>query len=328
MTRLAYVVSPPRVVRRREDYGFFGPGSPTWAVWSHPSLLIAGWRAAIVQMLHPPTAAGVAQHSAYRGDFHGRLGRTARYFATVALGDGRSAIEAAERLRRLHARVTGIEPLSGRPYRATDPENQLWVHLTGWHSALYAYETYGPGHLLGGDETRYWKECAIASELQDLDPADVPDGRAAVRDYFASMRPRLAISEPARAIVESLLRPPVPWQLAPFAPLFPVLATATVATVPRHMRQLGGFDHPALLDAAARPLARVTLGALTVPVLERVTAALAPEAYAIGREALAGRAPLRDTVVSPAEARERLAASTGTRPPRTSIGPCTSARDR
>ena len=309
MTRLAYVVSPPRVNRRREDHGFFGPGSPTWAVWSHPSLVIAGWRAAVVQIFHPPTAAGVAQHSAYRGDFHGRLGRTARYFATVALGDGRSAVEAAERLRRVHERVTGIEPLTGRPYRANDPENQLWVHVTGWHSALYAYERFGGGSLRAEDEARYWKECGIASELQELDPRDVPDGRAAVRDYFASMRLHLAISEPARAIIESLLRPPVPRHLAPLAPLFPVLAAATVATIPRHMRQLGAFDQPTLLDAAARPLARVTMGALTVPVLDRVTAALAPEAYAIGREALAGRAPLRDTVVSPAEARERLAAA-------------------
>jgi uncharacterized protein (DUF2236 family) len=310
VNRLAYVVKPPRAARRREDHGFFGPGSPTWAVWSHPSLLIAGRRAAIVQMFHPPTAAGVAQHSSYRGDFHGRLRRTAQYFATVALGDGRSAVEAAERLRRVHARVTGIEPLTGRPYRANEPANQLWVHVTGWHSALYAYETYGSGPLSARDEARYWKECRIASELQDLDPADVPASRAAVRDYFASMRPRLAVSEPARAIIHSLLHPPVPWQLAPFAPLLDVLAAATVATIPRHMRELGGLDQPELLDVAARSLARVTVGALTAPLLERLTAALASEAYVIGREALGGPAPLRDAVVSPAQTRERLAAAT------------------
>jgi uncharacterized protein (DUF2236 family) len=309
VTRLAYVVSPPRVARRREDYGFFGPGSPTWAVWSHPSLVIAGWRAAVVQMLHPPTAAGVAQHSAYRGDLHGRLARTARYFATVALGDGRSAVEAAERLRRVHARVTGIEPLTGRQYRANDPENQLWVHVTGWHSALYAYERYGSGRLPADGEARFWKECRVAAELQELDAADVPDGRAAVRAYFAAMRPQLAISEPARAIIASVLRPPVPSELVLLAPLLPVLAAATVATIPRHLRQLGGFDQLGLVDAAASPLARVTVGALTVPVLERVTAALAPEAYAIGREALAGRAPLRATVVTPTEARAQLAAA-------------------
>jgi uncharacterized protein (DUF2236 family) len=304
---LAYVVKPPQVSRRREDHGLFGPGSPTWAVWSHPSLVIAGGRAAIVQMFHPPTAAGVAQHSVYAGDFHGRLRRTAHYFATVALGDARSAIEASERLRRVHERVTGIEPLTGRPYRAGDPTNQLWVHVTGWHSALYSYERYGPGRLSPQDEARYWSECGIASELQDLDPSDVPCSRAAVRDYFESMRPCLCVSEHAQAIMLSLLPPPVPWELAPFVPLLPVLAAATVATIPRHMRRLGGFDQPAVVDAGVRPLTRITMAALTLPVLERLLAALAPEAYAVARDALAGRPPLRNEVVSPTDARRRLA---------------------
>jgi uncharacterized protein (DUF2236 family) len=307
LSLLAYVVKPPHASRRREDHGLFGPGSPTWAVWSYPSLVVAGGRAAIVQMFHPPTAAGVAQHSGYPGDFHGRLRRTAHYFATVALGDARSAIEASERLRRVHERVTGIEPLTGRPYRAGDPANQLWVHVTGWHSALYAYERYGPGRLSPQDEARYWRECGIASELQDLDPADVPCSRAAVREYFESMRPCLCVSEPARAIMHSLLPPPVSWELAPFVPLLPVLAAATVATIPRHMRRLGGFDQPAVVDAGVRPLMRITMAALTLPVLERLLATLAPEAYAVAHEALAGRPPLLHEIVPPTEARRRLA---------------------
>jgi uncharacterized protein (DUF2236 family) len=301
------VVKPPQASRRREDHGLFGPGSPTWAVWSHPSLVIAGGRAAIVQMFHPPTAAGVAQHSVYPGDFHGRLRRTAHYFATVALGDARSAVDASDRLRRVHERVTGIEPLTGRPYRAADPANQLWVHVTGWHSALYAYERYGPGRLSPQDEARYWRECGNASVLQDLDPAVVPCSRGAVREYFESMRPCLCVSEPARAIMHSLLPPPVSWELVPFVPLFPVLTAAMVATVPRYMRRLGGFDQPAVVDASVWPFMRITTAALTLPVLQRVLATLAPEAYAVVHGALAGRPPLRDEVVSPAEARRRLA---------------------
>jgi uncharacterized protein (DUF2236 family) len=267
-------------------------------VWSHPSLVIAGGRAAIVQMFHPPTAAGVAQHSVYRGDFHGRLRRTAHYFATVALGDARSAIDASDRLRRVHERVTGIEPLTGRPYRAADPANQLWVHVTGWHSALYAYERFGPGPLSPQAEARYWRECGIASVLQDLDPAVVPCSRVAVREYFESMRPCLYVSESARAIMHSLLSPPVSWELAPFVPLFPVLTAATVATIPRYMRRLGGFDQPAVVDASVWPFMRITTAALTLPVLQRVFATLAPEAYAVVHDALAGPPPLRDEVVS------------------------------
>jgi uncharacterized protein (DUF2236 family) len=313
---LAYLLKPPQAQHRREDHGLFGPGSPTWAVWSHPALVIAGGRAAIVQMFHPPTAAGVVQHSVYRGDFHGRLRRTAQYVATVALGDARSAIEASERLRQVHERVAGIEPLSGRPYRASDPANQLWVHVTGWHSALYAYERYGPGRLSPQHEARYWRECATAAELQGLERSEVPRSRAAVREYFESMRSGLCVSESSRAIMHSLLPPPVAWELAPVMPLLPLLAAATVATIPRHMRRLGGFDQPAVVDAAALPLTRITIAALTLPVLERLLATLAPEAYAVAHDALAGPPPLRDEVVSPAEARRRLAQAASRRPPR------------
>jgi uncharacterized protein (DUF2236 family) len=234
----------------------------------------------------------------------------------VALGDARSAIEASQRLRRVHERVAGIEPLSGRPYRASDPANQLWVHVTGWHSALYAYERYGPGRLSPQEEARYWRECAIASELQDLERSGVPCSRAAVREYFESMRPGLRVSEPARAVMHSLLPPPVSWELAPVMPLLPLLAAATVATIPRHMRRLGGFDQPAVVDAGALPLTRITIAALTLPVLERLLATLAPEAYAVAHDALAGPPPLRDEVVSPAEARRRLAQARSTRPAR------------
>jgi uncharacterized protein (DUF2236 family) len=258
----------------------------------------------------------VVQHSVYRGHFHGRLRRTAHYFATVALGDTRSAIEASQRLRRVHERVAGIEPLSGRPYRASDPANQLWVHVTGWHSALYAYERYGPGRLSPQEDARYWRECGIASELQDLERSGVPCSRAAVREYFESMRPGLRVSEPAQAVMHSLLPPPVSWELAPVMPLLPLLAAATVATIPRHMRRLGGFDQPAVVDAAALPLTRITIAVLTLPVLERLLATLAPEAYAVAHDALAGPPPLRDEVVSPAEARRRLAQARSRRPAR------------
>jgi uncharacterized protein (DUF2236 family) len=212
--------------------------------------------------------------------------------------------------------VAGIEPLSGRPYRASDPPNQLWVHVTGWHSALYAYERYGPGRLSPQNEARYWQECAIAAELQGLERTDVPCSRTAVREYFESMRPRLRVSESARAVMQSLLPPPVPRELAPVTPLLPLLAAATVATIPRHMRRLGGFDQPAVEDAAALPLTRVAIGALTLPVLERLLAALAPEAYAVAHDALTGPPPLSDEVVSPAEARRRLAQARSRHPAR------------
>jgi uncharacterized protein (DUF2236 family) len=305
---LPLIVRPPKLRRPREDHGLFGPGSPTWDVWDHPALLIAGARAAAVQMFQPATAAGIYQNSVYQKDPLGRLRRTGDYFTTVAFGDGRAVAEAAERLWRVHSRVRGIEPLTGEPYCATDPENQLWVHVTSWHSALICYERYGPGRLSPEREARFWREAQVASELQGLEPGEVPGSRQEVREYFAQMRPKLCVSEAARDTIDWVLAPPVPAVLKPFEPAVRLLGHAAAATLPRHLRELGHFDYSPLPDALL-PLVRVACITMSTPVLNRLFVTLSPEAYAVSSAALDGPPPAHDRTVTIAEARQLLAES-------------------
>ena len=63
-----------------------------------------------------------------------RYDNTIVYFATMALGDSRAAIEASEILVRVHSTATGIEPVSGRPYSANDPPTQVSMStpFTAW----------------------------------------------------------------------------------------------------------------------------------------------------------------------------------------------------
>src|SRR4051812_25593617 len=100
------------------DHGLFGPGSVTWRVHSHPAMLIGGLRALILQSLHPLALAGVVQHSDFRSAPLGRLRRTAAYVATTTFGDTAAAEAAAERVRRVHTRINGIDPVTGRRYSA------------------------------------------------------------------------------------------------------------------------------------------------------------------------------------------------------------------
>ena len=67
-------------------------------------------------------------------------------------------------------------PKVGNRYDANDPHSQLWIHMTAWHSILYAYERYGPGKLSPAEEAQYWEECAVAAELQQLLDHHVPEG--------------------------------------------------------------------------------------------------------------------------------------------------------
>ena len=73
----------------RGDSGLFGPESVTWRVHGHPSTLIGGMRALLVQALHPLAMAGVAEHSDYRTDPWGRLRRTSEFVMVATYGTDR-----------------------------------------------------------------------------------------------------------------------------------------------------------------------------------------------------------------------------------------------
>lgn len=241
-------VMAERAPRVWADYGFFGPDSPTWKVWTAPTALLGFQRAVVLEHFDPFLAAAVADSAGIYTDPRGRLDRTLAYFLTVAVADTRAAIEASEILMRVHAKVTGIEPLSGKRYNANNPDSQLWIHVTGWHSVLKCYEMFGPGPLSPRDEQRYWDECVVAAELQTCKPADVPRSREQVREYYSVVRPRLHSSERAEKAMHYLLRTPradsnwTLWAGSRF------MARATIATLPKWMRTLGHFDQPAVVS--------------------------------------------------------------------------------
>ena len=293
-------------MRPREDWGLFGPASPTWRVWSSPTALLAFQRSIVVESFDPFLAAAVHEQNGVRDYATRRFDRTIQYFLTVACGDSRAAIEASEILMRVHGRASGTEPVSGQPYSANDPRSQLWIHITGWQSNLLCYERYGAGPLSAADEQRYWQECAIAAELQTCDPAEVPRSRAQVREYYAAMRPRLCVSDRSRALIQYFLHSsrrvagPDLWLGSH------LMATATIATIPRWMRRLGGFDQPAWLDAAVLPLARAGVRAGQQPwAMRAILSRMAPSALPVMEQVLRREQPLRDEVPTPAEARKR-----------------------
>ncbi|MFD5178588.1 oxygenase MpaB family protein [Nocardia sp. NPDC058379] len=299
---------------RRDDYGFFGPDSPTWKVWAAPTALIGFQRAVTLEHFDPFLTAAVADSHGIYDNPATRLDHTLSYFLLVALGDGRTAIQAAEHLMKVHAPMTGIEPISGKRYSANNPDSQLWIHVTGWHSVLKAYEMFGPGPLSPAEEDRYWAECVIAAELQTCKPEDVPRNRDEVRAYFARVRPQLCVSERAVRAMHFLLWPSVDKGMT-FAVGGRVLSLATIATLPAWMRKLGRFDLPGIVDASARLPWKALVWAtalrgnrgliLASPFVAKMTGQILAAHTAAGT-------PRTPATISPADARERYS-STGTR---------------
>lgn len=293
--------------RPREDWGLFGPDSPAWRVWSSPTALMAFQRSIVVETFDPFLAAAVHDQNKVRYNATDRFDRTIQYFLTVACGDARAAIEASEILMRVHARATGTEPVSGLPYSANDPASQLWIHVTGWQSNLLCYERFGPGPLSAADEKRYWEACVMAAELQTCKPSDVPRSRDEVRQYYEAVKPRLCVTDRARTLIHYFLRSDRATAGTGLWLGSHLMAAATISTIPRWMRELGGFDQSAAVDALVQPLARVAVHMGSHPSLSRLALRLmAPSALPVMNQVLNHEQPLHDEVLTPAEARQRF----------------------
>lgn len=224
------------------DLGLFGPHSVSWRVHREPILALAGLRALYLQSLHPRAMAGVAQNSRYRDDPYGRLNRTGIYIATVVYGTTAEAQEAGRRLRGIHARMTAVDHRTGETFRIDSPELLLWVHVTEVESFVTTARRAGLA-LSDDDVNGYYREQLRAAELVGLDPATVPASAAEIEDYYAAVRPSLALTKDAIDSAMFLSAPPLPYRLG-LTPVrlawFGVAATA-VGLLPSWARRLYGL---------------------------------------------------------------------------------------
>lgn len=246
------------------DQGLLGPRSVAWRVLGHPMSLVGGMRALMIQALHPLAMAGVAQHSDYEHRALDRLRRTAYYVTATTFGDTATALAAAERVKRVHRRIHGIDPVTGKPYSAADPDTQIWVHCTEWHSMLAAYRVFGQ-RLTEQEEDRYLAEGAVIGALLGTPRDRIPASRAGYRSYFAAVRPELCVSEHSRKAINFVMYPPVTRETLHLQAPMRMFAAAAVALVPKYLRAMAGIERPWWQDAAAVAAVRPLGTALTLP---------------------------------------------------------------
>ena len=197
----AFASSVPEVPA---DDGYFGPASVTWRLNGDLSAPVAGLRSLLVQALHPLAMAGVDQHSDWRADPSGRLASTAAYLATITYGERAAAQRAAARVRHIHERVRGIDPVTGQAYAAGDPELLLWVHAALVESVLACADLFG-GRLSDEDKDSYVAEMTVAAELVGIPPGRTPSTVAQLDDYLRAVRPVLTLSPAAAESTRYLL---------------------------------------------------------------------------------------------------------------------------
>ena len=198
-------------------------------------VVLAGWvRAILLQLAHPLIAAGVFEHSTFRGGAMSALSRlhhTVTAMLALTFGDEGERDRALEAIRTIHRRVHGTLPsacgrfAAGTPYSAEDPELLLWVHATLIDSILLAYDLLVTP-LSDAERDRY---CADSAEVAIALGARANDVPRCWRDLQEHLHREyesgsIAVCGQARDLAAALLSPVASRAAAPLAALATLVA--------------------------------------------------------------------------------------------------------
>jgi uncharacterized protein (DUF2236 family) len=226
------------------DAGLFGPGSVSWLVNRETAVLFGGARALLMHAAHPLVLAGARQTGFYERNPWKRMERTLHLTYTMTFGTRREALDAAERINRVHREIHGIDPVTGLRYDAFDPELLLWVHACLVDSQLL-FERLGVGRLDDAGRERFHREQLLGAELLGLERSRIPPTVEDLRAYIESVvrDGTLRVTPETMKVANLIRRPPpqVPWR-----PVLRQIAWWAFATLPEPLRRQYGVRWNAL----------------------------------------------------------------------------------
>jgi uncharacterized protein (DUF2236 family) len=199
------------------DRGLFGPESIAWKVHEDfISMMIGGISSLILQALHPQALAGVWDHSSFREDLTGRLGRTAFFIAATTYGSNEMANDIINKVNNIHTRITGFDEFN-KPYRADDPHLLAWVHLTETLSFMKSFESHRNVTLKNSQKDQYFLEMKMLG--QRMGAIDLPNTYAGTETAVKAYIAELHFGERAKSIIDLLEHFPSNLAVKPFIKL-------------------------------------------------------------------------------------------------------------
>jgi uncharacterized protein (DUF2236 family) len=242
-----------------------------WTLQREIVLLLAWGPAILLQLAHPLVSQGIADHSAFRTQRHGRLRRlygTIDAMLQLSFGTEAQARAVLARINGIHDRVNGqlaegtrAFP-TGTPYTAHDPALLAWVHATLLDMNLRVYERF-VRPLSVAEKDRYCEE-ATAIEM----PLGIPVGRlprtvGELGRYMDAMLAsgEIAVTDTARMLARDVIHPPAPRVAAPALAL---VRLQTVGLLPERIREEYRFGWSPRRERLLRASTRLTRGVLRV----------------------------------------------------------------
>jgi len=163
--------------------------------------------------------------------------------------------------------VRGTDPVTGRPYAASDPALLLWVHNALTDSQLAGVRAFGS--VGEQDADRYVTEQVAAAELIGIPRELAPTTTRELAAYFDEVRPELACTPAAADAMTYLLE--YIGADADAGEIWQDVANAAIATLPGWAIALyaekvkgigGGTGRSVKLDLEARIAVKQALGVL------------------------------------------------------------------
>jgi uncharacterized protein (DUF2236 family) len=264
---------PPRSHAQRlaSRDGYFAPESVIRRIGNSPlTPFLGGGPAVLLQVAHPLVARGVVDHSDYRGDLWRRLRRTLEALYLITYGSRAEAEQAAAVVRAVHEHVHGVTGAAlgpfpaGTPYRASDPDLQLWVHATLVECSLAVYERF-VGRLSDDERERYHAEMRVVGQLFGVPEWVLPRTLGEFRDYFRAQveGDQIVVTEPARDVARVILDADLPHPVRLFAPAHRL---ACAGLLPSRLRREYGLRWSPL-HARALPVAAGGMRVTSAPLL-------------------------------------------------------------
>ena len=240
----------------RTDLGYFGPDSVSWQVHREVTVLFGGARAVLMQAAHPLVIAGARETGFFERNPWRRLQRTLILTYAITFGTRAEAQAAADRINEIHARIKGVDEVTGLPHDALDPELLLYVHACLVDSALL-FEELTVGRLDDEGRQRFHDEQKLVAEMvlvpRELIPPTVPELRAYLQGVYDGGLLRL--TDAARTVAQLFRDPPAE---AEWRPVLKGVSRLAFAALPPELREMYGVR----IGAGKRAAMGATFGAM------------------------------------------------------------------
>jgi uncharacterized protein (DUF2236 family) len=151
-------------------------------VASEPATALLVQRALVMEVAHPKVAAGVDQHSGFRGHPWPRALATFDAALRLVFGDTPVALGALRQIYGTHDHIHGEAP-NGEAYTAHDASLLTWVWATLVDSAEVAY-TRWVAPMDREDRLRYYDEALAFGAFFGIDPQLMPPDHQSFRRYM------------------------------------------------------------------------------------------------------------------------------------------------